>query len=98
MTNPYIRAAAKYPHIREQALERLSNRPDRAGRPEWVDDKPGKPSTPPGRPETIDGQTIERARDEQGQFVGDDPTTPDVNEAWVEVAATPGKSKGRRNG
>ena len=23
-----------------------------------------------------------RARDEDGQFVADDPTTPDVNEAW----------------
>jgi hypothetical protein len=25
----------------------------------------------------------ERARDELGRFVADDPTTPDVNEAWV---------------
>ncbi len=25
----------------------------------------------------------ERARDEQGRFLPDDPTTPDVNEAWV---------------
>lgn len=24
-----------------------------------------------------------RARDENGHFVADDPTTPDVNEAWV---------------
>lgn len=28
-----------------------------------------------------------RARDEQGRFVGDDPTTPDVNEAWTDAAA-----------
>jgi hypothetical protein len=28
-------------------------------------------------------QVIERARDpETGQFLADDPTTPDVNEAW----------------
>ena len=24
-----------------------------------------------------------RARDKEGQFIADDPTTPDVNEAWV---------------
>lgn len=24
-----------------------------------------------------------RARDEEGRFVGDDPSTPSVNEAWV---------------
>lgn len=24
-----------------------------------------------------------RARDEDGQFIADDPSTPDVNEAWV---------------
>ena len=27
----------------------------------------------------------ERARDEQGRFIADDPSTPDVDEAWVEV-------------
>jgi len=26
---------------------------------------------------------IERARDELGRFLPNDPTTPDVNEAWV---------------
>lgn len=26
---------------------------------------------------------LQRARDEQGRFLSDDPTTPDVNEAWV---------------
>jgi hypothetical protein len=35
--------------------------------------------------EVIDVAVIERARDELGQFIGDDPSTPDVNEAWVEV-------------
>ena len=25
-----------------------------------------------------------RARNDLGQFVGDDPSTPDINEAWVE--------------
>ena len=99
MTSPYIRAAQKYPHIREQALERLNHRPDHAGRPEWIveDDRPDKPAKPPGRPDTIDVAVIERARNEQGQFVGDDPTTPDVDEAWVEVTeSTTPPSRGRR--
>ena len=29
-----------------------------------------------------------RARNELGQFVEDDPSTPDINEAWVEVPAS----------
>ena len=28
---------------------------------------------------------VERARDERGRFLPDDPTTPDVNEAWVPI-------------
>lgn len=35
--------------------------------------------------EVIDGVLMERARDEYGRFISDDPTTPDVNEAWREV-------------
>jgi len=31
-----------------------------------------------------DTETVRvRARNEKGQLVGDDPSTPDVNEAWV---------------
>ena len=29
------------------------------------------------------GSTLVRARDELGQFIADDPSTPDVDEAWV---------------
>jgi hypothetical protein len=28
---------------------------------------------------------VERARDDDGKFLSDDPATPDVDEAWVEV-------------
>lgn len=35
-----------------------------------------------------------RARDERGQFVADDPRTPDVNEAWVEVVTEDGGQAG----
>ncbi len=31
--------------------------------------------------------TLVRARNEFGEFIGDDPSTLDVNEAWVEVPA-----------
>ena len=35
--------------------------------------------------EVIDWILMERAHDEQGRFIPDNPATPDVNEAWVEV-------------
>jgi hypothetical protein len=36
--------------------------------------------------EVVDVAVIERARDANGQFIPDDPSTPDVDEAWVEVS------------
>jgi hypothetical protein len=33
--------------------------------------------------EVVDVAVIERARDANGQFIPDDPATPDVDEAWV---------------
>ena len=30
-----------------------------------------------------DVKEVKRARNEKGQLIGDDPDTPDVNEAWV---------------
>jgi hypothetical protein len=36
--------------------------------------------------EVVDVAVVERARDANGQFIPDDPSTPDVNEAWVEVS------------
>jgi hypothetical protein len=35
--------------------------------------------------EVIDVAVVERARNEDGTFMADDPSTPDVDEAWVEV-------------
>ena len=32
-------------------------------------------------------EQTERARDDEGRFIPDDPATPDVDEAWVEVPA-----------
>jgi hypothetical protein len=37
--------------------------------------------------EVVDVAVIERARDANGQFIPDDPSTPDVDEAWVQVTA-----------
>lgn len=31
----------------------------------------------------LDEKDVERARDEKGNFIADDPDTPDVDEAWV---------------
>lgn len=36
------------------------------------------------RSEAPDGDLMERARDEEGRFIGDDPATPE-NEAWRQV-------------
>jgi hypothetical protein len=78
MTNPYLRAAQRHAHIRQQALERLNQRPARY---EWIAEDE-RPATPPSSPATIDVAVIKRARDERGQFIPDDPSTPDINEAW----------------
>ena len=48
--------------------------------------KPKKPKkTAKKKEETEVVETLEmvRARDENGHFIADDPSTPDVNEAWV---------------
>ena len=36
-----------------------------------------------GTPKDVAGLEIVRARDENGHFIADDPSTPDVNEAYV---------------
>ena len=33
--------------------------------------------------EVVDVAVIKRARDANGQFIPDDPSTPDIDEAWV---------------
>ena len=40
-----------------------------------------------GRPKKTTKKTV-RARNEDGHYVADDPSTPDVNEAYVEVEDT----------
>ena len=42
-----------------------------------------KKVTPKAKAVKSDGLEIVRARDENGHFIADDPSTPDVNEAWV---------------
>jgi hypothetical protein len=61
MTDPYIRAAAKHAHIREQIAERASKRPEFAAKPEKLQklraemakpikpDNPKPPNGPPSR-------------------------------------------------
>ena len=38
--------------------------------------------------EVVDVAVVERARDDQGRFIEDDPSTPEVDEAWAEVTGT----------
>ena len=33
--------------------------------------------------EVVDVAVAERARDDQGRFIEDDPSTPDIDEAWI---------------
>ena len=33
--------------------------------------------------EVVDVAAVERARDDQGRFIEDDPSTPDIDEGWV---------------
>ena len=67
--NPYVRAAKKHPQLSQQAREQLSRRPEHTP-------KPDKPSGTE--------KVIRRARDPQtGQFLPDNPETPNVDEAWV---------------
>ena len=70
--NPYLRAVANSEALRLQAAEKLQARQAEVAPAELLEPI-----------ETVDVQEIERARDpETGQFLADDPTTPDVNEAW----------------
>lgn len=42
-----------------------------------------KKATKKQEPEHEESLEMVRARDENGHFIADDPSTPDVNEAWV---------------
>jgi len=45
-------------------------------------DKPKKKTKPKAKAKATPDPVLERARDENGHFISDDPTT-EVNEAWV---------------
>ena len=45
--------------------------------------KPAKKATKAKVVEEPEVLEVVRARDEKGNFVADDPSTPDVNEAWI---------------
>jgi len=44
---------------------------------------PAKKKAPKKKAKVEEELVMERARDENGHFIADDPSTPDVNEAWV---------------
>ena len=43
--------------------------------------------------ESVASEEITRARDEKGHYMADDPSTPDVNEAWKGGKAPTKKAK-----
>ena len=45
--------------------------------------KPKKAAKKKEEQEVVETLEMVRARDENGHFIADDPSTPDVNEAWV---------------
>ena len=56
-----------------------------------------KPKAKPAKKETkkvVETLEVVRARDADGSFIADDPSTPDVNEAWV--VKTVKKVKGKK--
>lgn len=46
-------------------------------------DKPAKAPKATKKPVVEEKLEMVRARTDDGQFIADDPSTPDVNEAWV---------------
>ena len=50
---------------------------------EIVSKKPTAKAAPKKKEVAKEDLEMVRARDEDGQFIADDPDTPDVNEAWV---------------
>jgi hypothetical protein len=51
---------------------------------EAVMDILSKPAVKEPAPKKVSAKKTKRARDEDGHFKADDPSTPDVNEAWEE--------------
>ena len=60
-----------------------------------VDDETGKAMVEAGMALEIGASKLKRARNAKGQLQKDDPSTPDVNEAW-EGGKAPKKKKAKK--
>jgi len=60
-----------------------------------VDDETGKALVEAGMAEAMGASKPKRARTAKGKLKADDPSTPDVNEAW-EGGKAPKKKKGKK--
>ena len=60
-----------------------------------VDDETGKAMLEAGFAEAVGASKPKRARNSKGQVLSDDPSTPDVNEAW-EGGKAPKKKKAKK--
>ena len=62
---------------------------DRRSKDRGTPDRRAKGYTKEHTQEWLDFAELKRARDKNGRYIGDDPTTKDVNEAWVSPFPTP---------
>ena len=62
---------------------------DRRSKDRGTSDRRAKGYTEEHTQQWLDSVELKRARDEMGRYIGDDPTTKDVNEAWVSPFPTP---------
>ena len=61
---------------------------DRRSKDRGTPDRRAKGYTEEHTQQWLDSVELKRARDENGRYIGDDPTTKDVNEAWTSVFPT----------
>ena len=61
---------------------------DRRSKDRGTADRRDKGFTETHTQQWLDSVELKRARDENGRYIGDDPTTKDVNEAWTSIFPT----------
>ena len=85
-----MRDSDKFLEAIDDMIEILTgNRPNRALEKEMRMIERAKGYSKEHTQQWLDSVELKRARDKNGRYIGDDPTTKDVNEAWVSPFPTP---------
>ena len=85
-----MRDSSKFLEAIDDMIEILSGkRPNRALEKEMRMIERAKGYSKEHTQQWLDSVELKRARDGNGRYIGDDPTTKDVNEAWVSSFPTP---------